>query len=289
MKKFFILSLSTTFVLSLSALAACDENATCVFDCSPAGSEGSCTATLQGSTLTVSGTGAISDYDFSYDGRGGLPTRNPAPWYQEAISRGNVEKVVIEEGITSVGRHAFEDMYNLKEVVLPQSVTSIGTEAFINIPLQKINLPEGLTSLENYAVSGNVSELVIPSTVTSIGSYTLPCNTDELIIPENVTSLSERAFSGSDVSNYGLKKLYCPENLVSQCAAALSHLAGSDQSVELASYQKTSDGKIFYNNKWYNSANGISSGNYDKKRIYTVEEAAKVSKKSDNTFKIRYK
>lgn len=289
MKKIFILSLSATLFLSFCAMAACDENSNCVFDCSPEGSEGSCTATLQGSTLTISGTGAIKSYNFSYEGANGLPTSNPAPWYQEVVARSNVQKVVIEEGITSVGSHAFEDMYSLKEVVLPQSVTSIGTEAFTNIPLKKINLPEGLTSLPNFAVSQDVSELIIPSTVTSIGAYTLPYNTEELIIPENVTSLSARAFSDSNIANYGLKKLYCPENLASQCAAALSYLAESDQSIELISYQKTSDGKIFYNNKWYNNANGILSGDYNKKRIYTIEEATKISKKSGNTFKIRYK
>jgi hypothetical protein len=111
---------------------------------------------------------------------------------------------------------------------------------------------------------------------------------EELIIPENMTYLAKRAF-GNNISNYGLRKLYCPESLASQCAAALSHLEGSDQSVEMISYQKTSDGKIFYNNKWYNSANGILLGDYDKKRIYTVDEATKISKKSGNTFKIRYK
>ena len=288
MKKLFISSLCITFFLSLSALAGCDENSNCVFDCSPAGSEGSCTATLEGSTLTISGTGAISAYNFSYSGNNGLPTSNPAPWYQEAIAKNNVEKVVIEEGITSVGGHAFEDMPYIKEVVLPQSITSIGQEAFRCGNLQKINLPEGLTSLSSWAISQSIPELIIPSTVTYIGAYTLPYNAEELIIPEKVTYLSDKAFA-DNLSNYNLQKLYCPENLASQCAAALSHLAESDQSIELISYQKTSDGKIFYNNKWYNNANGILSGDYNKKRIYTIEEATKISKKSGNTFKIRYK
>ena len=59
----------------------------CVFDCSPAGSEGSCNATLEGSTLTISGTGAIKNYDFSYSGEYGLPTSKSAPWFQDVFAK----------------------------------------------------------------------------------------------------------------------------------------------------------------------------------------------------------
>jgi len=49
-----------------------------------------------------------------------------------------------------------------------------------------------------------------------------------------------------------------------------------------------SGNQIFHNNRFYNSANDILSGNYDKKRIYTIDEANRASGKK-NTFKIRYK
>ena len=90
--------------------------------------------------LTISGNGAIKDYPFSFAGTNGLPTSNPAPWYQNLEIRSNITKLVIEEGITSVGAHAFQSTL-IQEVVLPSTITSIGTEAFAsNSNLQKINL-----------------------------------------------------------------------------------------------------------------------------------------------------
>ena len=96
---------------------------------------------------------------------------------------------------------------------------------------------------------------------------------------------------GSNVSGYDkatVTNLYCEEALVSQCEAALEWRKNMGADVKVVPYQATSNGQVFYNNKWYNNANDILSGNYAKKRIYTVDEANKISGRK-NTFKIRYK
>ncbi len=284
------ISLTSGFLLlPIVAMADCDEQGKCVWDCTPENSTGSCTATFEGSTLTISGTGEMKAYTFRYDGLYGLPTSNPAPWAQSQII-GRVNNVVIEEGMTSVGAHAFEDMYAISEVSLPKSLKVIRAEAFANIGnLEKINIPDGLTTLENFALASyrnNPDFSLLPSSLTLIGSDTLPLTPEELVIPENVTYISNEAFRGSSVIN--LKKLYCAENLKAQCKAAISFLQDTDKNVELVTYQKTADGNVFYQGRWYAKANDIGTPNYIKKRIYTIDEANFVAGEV-NSFKIKYR
>lgn len=44
-----------------------------------------------------------------------------------------IEKVVIQDGIVSIGRYAFNKCVNLKNVDIPQSVKSIKQNAFLNV------------------------------------------------------------------------------------------------------------------------------------------------------------
>ena len=89
-------------------------------------------------TLTISGTGAMSDYDYY----------SSSPWNSY---RKNIKTVVLNDGVTSIGGCAFYLCIGLTSIEIPNSVTSIGYCAF-----QSCN---GLTSI------------VIPNSVTSIGEY----------------------------------------------------------------------------------------------------------------------
>ena len=85
---------------------ACGDNVTYSFD-SAAG------------TLTVSGTGPMTDYTLSA----------PAPWVDE---RALIQTVVIENGVTRVGSRAFQECANLDSISIPDSVTGIGNYAFLS-------------------------------------------------------------------------------------------------------------------------------------------------------------
>ncbi|GEM_PF-1140152 len=68
-------------------------------------------------TLTISGTGAMTDYDD--------PSERPWNSYVEEI-----ETVIIEDGVTGIGNYAFLGCTGLTTVTIPASVKSIGDSAF---------------------------------------------------------------------------------------------------------------------------------------------------------------
>lgn len=72
-------------------------------------------------TLTISGTGKMDDYTGGYGGY--------APWHDY---KNNITKIVVEDGVTSVGDYAFYSCTNssLKEIIIANSVTDIGEGAF---------------------------------------------------------------------------------------------------------------------------------------------------------------
>ncbi|MGM9603914.1 MAG: leucine-rich repeat domain-containing protein, partial [Faecousia sp.] len=82
---------------------------------------------LEGSTLYITGTGEM--YDF--------PTGAPWAMYKYSISR-----VVISDGVTSVGAYAFQDYDSLSSVEFGNSIVSIGKDAFSSCDgLTSITLP----------------------------------------------------------------------------------------------------------------------------------------------------
>ena len=124
---------------------------------------GDCTVTLSEGVMTVSGTGAMANYAKS----------SATPWYSD---RTDVETVVIESGVTSIGDNAFYGCTNLESVSIPASVTSIGENAFSGCgsvaAALTVSFAEGSTleSIGNYAfMSSNLTSISIPASVTSIG------------------------------------------------------------------------------------------------------------------------
>ena len=113
-------------------------------------------------TLTISGKGAMDDYD--YDVR---------PWYD---LRESITKVVVEDGVTAIGNYAFFELGKLKTATLGKGVKRIGASAFYDcINLGSINIPDGVTVIESeaFAECHSLKALVLPESVQRLEANSL--------------------------------------------------------------------------------------------------------------------
>lgn len=77
---------------------------------------------------------------------------------QEFAGDISVERVVIPDGVISIGERAFEDCPMLNEVVIPNSVTSIGEHAFDGCRYISIRVHKG-SYAEEYAKENKIHSM----------------------------------------------------------------------------------------------------------------------------------
>ncbi len=88
--------------------------------CGATGNENGVTWALDDEgTLTISGTGAMADYDAA----------SSVPWNGSVAT---IKTVVIEDGVSKIGANAFYGCKNLNSVTIAKSVNFIGFGAFLN-------------------------------------------------------------------------------------------------------------------------------------------------------------
>ena len=153
--------------------------------------EGNLTWTLDAEgTMTISGSGEMKSYR--------IPD-SPATQKKDSVN-----KVVIQEGVTSIGEYAFNGCSSLTSIEIPESVTSIGNGAFEWCSsLTSITIPGSVTSIgENafYNCTGLISINILEG-VTSIGgsAFGYCSSLTSITIPKSVTSIGRNAFSGCTV------------------------------------------------------------------------------------------
>ena len=110
----------------------------------------------------------------------------------------DIETVVIANGVTSIGEHAFMDGYMLIGVTLPNSLTKIGYYAFAFCDkMTGISLPDGVTSIGEYAFRGcsSLAEITLSDSLTSIGDGAFyECSSlTGITLPDSLTSIGEDA------------------------------------------------------------------------------------------------
>ena len=178
---------------------------------------------LTDGVLTISGTGAMSDYDFR---------TTFTPWEPQVKS---ITSVVVSNGITHIGDNAFRNCENVASFTLPNSLTTIGVSAFEWChKLTSIEIPNGVESIGEYAFydCSAMTSISIPATLKRIDdlvfNYCTALTTvylsdiaawcaveiglgsnpmsygqyiylngellTDLVIPESVTSISHQAF-----------------------------------------------------------------------------------------------
>ena len=110
-------------------------------------------------------------------------------------------KVIICDGITSIGEDTFMDYTDLKSIKISSTVTSIGNSVFENCTgLTSVIIPDSITSIGVGAFVGctGLTNIKISNSVTSIKDYTFAdCRGLNYIkIPDSVTSIGDNAFDG---------------------------------------------------------------------------------------------
>ncbi len=167
--------------------------------------------------LTISGEGPMGNYRND-------ESTNSNPWPMN-----KVKAVVIESGVTTIGRCAFYGGDYLTSVEIPNTVTSIKEKAFTHCPaLTDINVAadnpnfcsvDGVlfnkdrTTLVQYPAGIKSTEYTVPSTVTAIGdrAFEYANILTAVTLPNTVNSIGSYAF----VECHGLTSFEIPKGVTS--------------------------------------------------------------------------
>ena len=133
--------------------------------------------------LTITGKGEM--YDFSYSGPWGYP---------------NLTKIIIGDGVTTIGKNAFNGCSSLY-VTIGNSVTTIGELAFHDCrSLTYVTIPNSVTTIGKNAFDrcSSLTSVTLGNSVTTIGGYAFrDCSSlTSVAIGNSVTTIEELAFDG---------------------------------------------------------------------------------------------
>ena len=147
--------------------------------------------------------------------------------------------------MTALPANMFDYRYALQQVVLPDGLTSIGQYAFRDCyNLQDVTLPATLKSIDTNAFEDcdNFKNIIIPEGVTSVGTYAFySCDALQTVKwPSTTTTIRDYTFYQS-----GIKSIEIPEGLTSIGANAFygTNLA----KLECPSTLTTINSRAFYN------------------------------------------
>jgi hypothetical protein len=140
-------------------------------------------------TLTILDNDAMVNYTVTENGI------SDAPWFQY---KNNIQTLVINSGVSTIGNNSFYDFKNLTSVTIPYSVTAIGYGAFRSCQsLPSVAIPSTVTSIGDYAFYDCISfSGTIPSSVRTIGmaAFIYCHGIISLTIPDGVTTIEEWTF-----------------------------------------------------------------------------------------------
>ena len=160
------------------------------------------TGVLSGKTLTISGTGAMPDFDF--------PNGNLAPWWNyEALGmltsfgnfklEGELKKVVIKDGVTNVSNYALFFLPAATQVTLPDSVTSIGRYGIAMCSkLTGLSIPKGVTGIGDFGLAGNgLTAVTLPDGLQSLGrgAFDSCASLTNTTLPAAITAVPGKCFA----------------------------------------------------------------------------------------------
>ena len=159
------------------------------------------TGVLSGKTLTISGTGAMPDFNF--------PEGNLAPWWNyEALGmltsfgnfklEGELKKIVIKDGVTNVSNYALFCLPAATQITLPDSVTSIGRYGIaLCAKLKGISLPKAVTGIGDFGLAGNnFTSISLPDGLQTLGrgAFDACASLSGMTLPAAITAVPDKCF-----------------------------------------------------------------------------------------------
>lgn len=160
------------------------------------------TSTFTIKTLTITGSGAMPDFDF--------PNGNLAPWWNyEALGmltsfgnfklEGELKKVVIKDGVTNVSNYALFCLPAATQVTLPDSVTSIGRYGIAMCSkLTGMSIPKGVTGIGDFGLAGNgLTAVTLPDGLQSLGrgAFDSCASLTNTTLPAAITAVPGKCFA----------------------------------------------------------------------------------------------
>lgn len=155
-----------------------------------------------GKTLTISGTGAMPDFDF--------PNGNLAPWWNyEALGmltsfgniklEGELKKVVIKDGVTNVSNYALFFLPAATQITLPESVTSIGRYGIaLCSKLTGMSIPKSVTEIGDFGLAGDgLTAVSLPDGLQSLGrgAFDTCTSLTNTTLPAAITAVPGKCFA----------------------------------------------------------------------------------------------
>ena len=160
------------------------------------------TSTFTSKTLTITGSGAMPDFDF--------PNGSLAPWWNyEALGmltsfgnfklEGELKKVVIKDGVTNVSNYALFFLPAATQVTLPDSVTSIGRYGIAMCSkLTGLSIPKGVTGIGDFGLAGNgLTAVTLPDGLQSLGrgAFDSCASLTNTTLPAAITAVPGKCFA----------------------------------------------------------------------------------------------
>ncbi|MDE5695818.1 MAG: leucine-rich repeat domain-containing protein, partial [Lachnospiraceae bacterium] len=135
-------------------------------------------------TLTISGNGAMPDYS----------SAGEQPWKANSDT---IQKVVIGNGVTSIGSCAFWDC-KLLSVEIPSSVTTIGSNAFYGSSIMSVTIPASVKTIGDSAFRNcqNLCSVTVSNGVETIeqNAFRACTSLTSVSLPSSITKVGSGAF-----------------------------------------------------------------------------------------------
>ena len=165
---------------------------------------------LDGKTLTISGNGAMPDFNF--------PEGNLAPWWNyKALGMikagigglnlngikidpiGDLKKIVIQDGVSNVSDYALFLLPAAEQITLPESVTSIGRYGIgLCAKLKGISLPRAVTAIGDFGLAGNsFTAVTLPDGLQALGrgAFDACASLSGMTLPAAITAVPDKCFN----------------------------------------------------------------------------------------------